>query len=1072
MTHYSEMLPRLSHGRKRSGAMAELRSRLENALRGRYTVDREVGRGGMAIVYLAHDLQLERDVALKVLRPELAVTLGPDRFLQEIRLAAGLAHPHILPLHDSGEADGLLFYVMPFCTGESLRERLEREHTLPMAEALRIAREVADALDYAHRAGVVHRDIKPENILLQDGHAVVADFGIARAISAAGAKRMTTDGMAVGTREYMSPEQAAGSTAVDGRSDIYSLGCMLFEMLTGNPPAIGTPPEGTAATASRRGDRAAALVALRPSVPLEVAGVVARMLSAEPGERFQAAGELADALAAPTGVWTPRSLAAERRRRWGAGAAAAVGLAAAVVLFGPRIFGAGLDDSLYVVVPFTAQDTVSAEVLGRNDVERLMHDAFGRWNDLHLVSELTLSEMLRRQGQECPTREEALNCADALHAGRLIWGEYHVVGDSVDVVAGLYDVRKQEVMLTAHTRVGKLGDDWGSKFDDLAERLLINEAAPAARAGAMGTTRLAAWEAYAAGHRALNEWALDSAVTAFRTALRYDGRYPQAKLWLAQALEWLGTDSTAWRREAERAAAAGDTLAPRERLLAAGLVGLATGQYPDACARYQQMVQRDPRDFAGWFGLGECQAKDRAVVRDPSSRSGWRFRSSYHAAVEAYSQALRLVPSSGRAFGLTRLSQLIFFTEPNQFRRGFALDPDTEWYAAFPSFDHDTLAFYPYPQGATLRSEPQTLPVMSYAAVAHNRDVLEEITSSWVAAFPEDPTACEAHALVLESMGDLTGTADEHSALAMIRRARSAARDTMQQLRLAVVEVRLLTKLEDFAGARRLGDSLLSTAAAEDPGGAAELSGVAALLGQVHRVARLQALAAPDLTVESGDRQVQVRPLSLARAVFSLYGYAAFGEPADSVTALADRVERLVDAGLAAEHRDALRAVLMDKPRLWAYPLLGAVPPESGHPGELERRMLWALSRKDTATVRAVLDTLHAARVDMRPGDVAITGTYLEGRIRLALGDSTGAVQVLGRSLNALSTLGSGLLSNVDQAASLVGAMALRADLADRAGDAATARRWGAAVVALWAGADDATLRGTVGRMRELAQRH
>ena len=199
---------------------------------------REVGRGGMAVVFLAHDLRHDRDVALKVLRPELAATLGPDRFLQEIRLAAGLAHPNILPLHDSGEADGCLYYVMPFVTGESLRDRLEAEGQLPLVDALRIAREVADALEAAHRAGVVHRDIKPENILLLAGHAVVSDFGIARAISAAGSQRMhdsggsrfeTGHGMAVGTPDYMSPEQAAGSAAapIDGRSDIYSLGCVL-----------------------------------------------------------------------------------------------------------------------------------------------------------------------------------------------------------------------------------------------------------------------------------------------------------------------------------------------------------------------------------------------------------------------------------------------------------------------------------------------------------------------------------------------------------------------------------------------------------------------------------------------------------------------------------------------------------------------------------------------------------------------------------------------------------------------------------------------------------------------------
>jgi tetratricopeptide (TPR) repeat protein len=738
------------------------------------------------------------------------------------------------------------------------------------------------------------------------------------------------------------------------------------------------------------------------------------------------------------------------------------------------MLGAGLDESLYVVVPFTPRDSVAAGPLDGGGIERLLGDAFGRWTDLRLVGELELSDVLRREGDTRPALSTSLDYSRGLGAGRLIWGEYQPVGDSILVVAGLYDVANRRTMVTGHVRVARNGGDWSRKFDELAETLLMSRAPSTARAGAMGTTQLAAWEAYAQGHAALKEWDLDSAVTAFRTALERDHSYPQASLWLAQALEWLGTDSTVWRQAAERASAAGDTLAPRERLLAAGLVGLASGQYPDACASYQEVVRQNARDFAGQFGLAECRAKDKAVVRDPTSRSGWHFRSSYHSAVQAYSRALRLVPSASRAFGLTRLSQLIFFTEPNQFRQGFALDPDTQWYAAFPSLDHDTLAFVPYPQLATLRSEPQTLPVMSAAAVAHNRAVLREITSSWVAAFPEDPSACEAHAMVLESMGDLAGPGrpEENSALAMVRRARRTAVDPIQGLRLAVAEVRLLTKAEDFAAARRLADSLLDANREPSPKTAVALAGLAALMGQVHETARLLSGAGPDTLLESGGRELRVRPQSLARAVFALHGYAALGAPRDSITVLASRVEQLVDASFEPQRRAALVRFLLDKPRWWTFPLLGASLPESGHPLELQQRMLWALTNGDTNAVRADLDTLHALRADMRPGDVAITGTFLESRVRLALGDSAGAAQVLDRSLDALSTLGSGLLNNVDQAASLVRAMVLRADLADRAGDAATARRWGAAVVALWGGADDATLQDTVGRMRELAHRH
>ncbi|HMA03683.1 MAG TPA: serine/threonine-protein kinase, partial [Gemmatimonadaceae bacterium] len=214
-------------------------SSLTRALIDRYRFERELGAGGMATVYLAEDVRHHRPVAIKVLHPELSAILGPERFLKEIELTASLQHPHILPLFDSGSADGLLYYVMPLVEGETLRARLERERQLPVADAVQIASEVADALHYAHGRNVVHRDIKPENILLQNGHALVADFGIALAVQQAGGSRMTQTGLSLGTPQYMSPEQAMGERSVDARTDIYSLGAVTYEMLAGQPPFTG-----------------------------------------------------------------------------------------------------------------------------------------------------------------------------------------------------------------------------------------------------------------------------------------------------------------------------------------------------------------------------------------------------------------------------------------------------------------------------------------------------------------------------------------------------------------------------------------------------------------------------------------------------------------------------------------------------------------------------------------------------------------------------------------------------------------------------------------------------------------
>jgi eukaryotic-like serine/threonine-protein kinase len=283
--------------------LTESTSRVAAALADRYQIERELGRGGTATVYLAQDLRHGRRVAIKVLYPELAASLGAERFLREVEIAAGLSHPNILALYDSGESDGLLYYVMPFIEGESLRHRLRREIQMPVDEASRIARDVAGALGFAHRHGIVHRDIKPENILLEGDRAFVADFGVARAIETASSERLTETGLAVGTATYMSPEQAAGRGRVDGRSDVYSLGCVLFEMLAGEPPFAG----GTQQAIIAKHMQAAVpdLRVVRPSVTRRLRKVILTALAKVPADRYATADDLGRALA---------SAAAETRR--------------------------------------------------------------------------------------------------------------------------------------------------------------------------------------------------------------------------------------------------------------------------------------------------------------------------------------------------------------------------------------------------------------------------------------------------------------------------------------------------------------------------------------------------------------------------------------------------------------------------------------------------------------------------------------------------------------------------------------------------------------------------------------
>jgi serine/threonine-protein kinase len=309
----------------------ELVDRLQQALADRYRIEGRLGEGGMAIVYLGVDLRHHRRVALKVLRPDLAASVGGERFLREIETTAQLTHPHILPLLDSGEADGVLYYVMPFVEGESLRDRLARQRQLPVDEAVQITREAADALGYAHSHGVIHRDIKPENILLESGHAVVADFGIARALSVAGGTRLTETGISIGTPAYMSPEQAAGGQELDGRSDVYSLGCVLYEMLSGVTPYTGPTP--LAILAKKLSEPLPRVSIGRKAVPASLEVVLTKVLASAPDDRFATAAEFAAALGGAP--FTPLVSAGARRRRRSiaiAGAAVLVVAGGAVLL--------------------------------------------------------------------------------------------------------------------------------------------------------------------------------------------------------------------------------------------------------------------------------------------------------------------------------------------------------------------------------------------------------------------------------------------------------------------------------------------------------------------------------------------------------------------------------------------------------------------------------------------------------------------------------------------------------------------------------------------------------------------
>jgi tetratricopeptide (TPR) repeat protein len=406
--------------------MPDLLERLSSALGDRYAIEREVGRGGMAVVFLATDQKHGRKVAIKVLHPELSATVGADRFLREIEIVAGLNHPHILALHDSGEADGLLYFVMPYVEGESLRDRLERERHLPVYEALEIAEQVAAAVDHAHSRGVIHRDIKPANIMLSEAGALVTDFGVAKAIAAAGETRLTQAGMTAGTPNYMSPEQAGGGE-IDARSDIYSLGCVLYEMLGGEPPLTG--PTAQAILARRLTETATPLPVLRDTVPAGVDVVVQRALSKLPVDRYDSTAEFAEALedAAEGRIDAP----ATRTGRRGVNRAVVAGLVAGVVLmaaWGARVLfppvAPELDPARVALLPLENRTgDPNLDYLGV-DVAAALGDVIRREEAGDLAPATDVAEALELGGS-------LRDLAEATGAGRTLSGAFSRDGDDL-----------------------------------------------------------------------------------------------------------------------------------------------------------------------------------------------------------------------------------------------------------------------------------------------------------------------------------------------------------------------------------------------------------------------------------------------------------------------------------------------------------------------------------------------------------------------------------------------------------------------------------------------------------------
>jgi eukaryotic-like serine/threonine-protein kinase len=720
--------------------VALLQDRLQAALGPHYRLERSLGQGGMGVVFLAHDLTLDRQVAVKVVHPELALHGSiTQRFLSEARVIAKLRHPNIVAVHAAGEATGVFWYVMDYVPGETLRDRLNREGTIEPGAARRIIAELADALDAAGRQGVVHRDVKPENVLLdaEGGRALLVDFGVARILAVAGDPQtsITGQGVAVGTPTYMSPEQAS-SDHVDHRSDIYALGIVAYEILTGQPPFRGSPPQ---VAAQQINVPPAPLSRLIPLLPVPLAAAVMRALAKAPSARFQTGAEFRDALL------SDRAVPATSRSTWkGWALVAAVLLATIGVGFATRGNGGpprGVDPRHSIVIlPFdNLRGDTTLHWLEEGSVS-MLGLTVAQWEDMTVVDQERVHDLLTKRGLEpgAPIGlEAARDIAREAGVWSLVVGDFVRTGDSLHVAARLIDVASGQRVDLAQTDVLALGDVRPA-FDRLAAQLLDVSGAPdGLRPGlaAATTGSVDAYRDYLAGIDRLNHWDLMGADSVLRTAVRVDPTFALAWYKLSVTRGWIGGEGDSLGQTAiENAVRHVDRLPTREQTLVRAYRAFLDGEHPRAVELYSSLVAKDSTDTDAWYGLGD------AWYHRPAQNISERVRA-MNASLHAFRRTLSLDPTYALAYD--HVAAMFQQTaRPHQY---FALvGPDS--FSAVPELDARTRA----------------------AAVTRARREGIAVTRDWVANQPETPRAHRALVEAYAVAGAVTEANRELTRLAAI----------------------------------------------------------------------------------------------------------------------------------------------------------------------------------------------------------------------------------------------------------------------------------------------------------------
>ena len=1035
---------------------------------GRYTIERYLGHGATATVHLARDTERGVAVAIKILRPELAQSKASDRFLKEIRRTSELQHSHILSVLDSGEHAGRLYFVLPYMEGGTLRARLRGGTQLPFEETIAILRTIAGALDYAHARGLIHRDVKPENILFTNGEACLGDFGIARVIETIYGTDGTTSADTIrGTYAYMSPEQAAGGTALDGRSDIYSLACVAYEMITGMQAFIG--PTAESVVAQRFVYQPREVRVYRPSAPPTVDEALLKAFAMSPADRYKTATEFVDALAIaaedspsfgkkrrsaakeqPAAKWRPRTVAL--------GVAGLVLSVAAIVwgtttIVGPPDQPVPIDTTRLVVLPLE-RDTLNQRPWSDDD---LLQQGLSRYRDFVLIDQYLVADALRRR-KSTRSPSDAGKLAASLGAGRFIMGGVSRYGDRWQVSASIYDAPAGKPLYPAREVMTVDINSAVAAYARIADSLLLRGApADSNSSSASGSRSLPAVQAFGRAQVALAEWDLMRADSALQAVINYDPDYARAHYLLAQVRAWRNPNSNAWGTIAERAVAISGQLNDRENNLAHALVYLGRASYDSACAVYSHMAQRSERDFAAWFGLGQCRTLNKTVVRDPKSPSGWRFVASAHTAMRAYSKAFEILPSVYRGFERGAFQRLQTILLTTGLIAGYSL-PDSARFYGQTGWMGDTLVVVPYPADVWVKGGPN--PPGHARAVAERQAEFKRIALSWSAAYPNSAGAKEVVAMTLDRLGD-------QSAIDTLRNARALSVDANQRTRFAATEVQLLAKFgtpvrrDLLHRAHALGDSLLIASANPSAEQAAALVPVAVLLGRCR--------TAEDLVVRAGMDGRRVFSAGLYFAAQKLLIRTTIGcvggPGAMSIRELMAAIDQEA-ANQGSEGRTVFDGWLLLRPAIQsqAYDAeaLERVVASTGYPQA--KAALHGL-REEFARGRTVLDSVESTWARLPTPDFALA----TARAWLTLRDTVAAARVLDLMIDGVSTNEpSWYFYDGGTTSAFLAGVILRGDIAAAKKDIPSQQRAASVIDELWRTADD-DLKPVVARMSKYA---